>query len=159
MPEARSGRAGDAEGDGVFGREVADALEAADPDGIAGEQVLVLVDLGGEVVEEGAGSDSKKPERRLQRDAADAEVAGHHALAADGLEDAQQLFALAEAVEEDGERADVHGVRAEPDEVRVDARELVEAARGATGRVRGFRVRGAFRPPGSRPGCWSSAQR
>ena len=69
---------------------------------------------------------SNEAERRLQRDAADAEVAGHHALAGDGLEDAQQLFALAEAVEEDGERADVHGVRAEPDEVRVEARQLVE---------------------------------
>ncbi len=41
-----------------------------------------------------------------------------------GLEDAQQLFALAEAVEEDGERADVHGVGAEPDQVRVDAHQL-----------------------------------
>ena len=38
-------RSGDAERDGVCGGEVADALEAADPDGIAGEQVLVLVDL------------------------------------------------------------------------------------------------------------------
>ncbi len=36
------------------------------------------------------------------------------------------VFALAEAVEEDGERADVHGVRAEPDQVRLDAGELVE---------------------------------
>ena len=38
----------------------------------------------------------------------------------------QQLLALAEAVEEDGERADVHGVRAQPDQVRLDARQLVE---------------------------------
>jgi hypothetical protein len=45
---------------------------------------------------------------------------------AHGLKDAQQVFALAEAVEEDGERADVHGVRAEPDQVRLDASEFVE---------------------------------
>ena len=38
----------------------------------------------------------------------------------------RSVFALAEAVEEDGEGADVHGVGAEPDEVRLDAGELVE---------------------------------
>ncbi len=37
-----------------------------------------------------------------------------------------QLFALAEAVEKDGERADVHGVRAQPHQVRVQAHQLVE---------------------------------
>ena len=42
------------------------------------------------------------------------------------LEDAEDLFALAEAVEEDGERADVHGVGAEPDQVRLEAGQLVE---------------------------------
>ena len=45
---------------------------------------------------------------------------GHH------LEDAQNFFALAEGVEEDRERADVHGVRAQPDQVRIEAGELGE---------------------------------
>ena len=107
------------------GERIADTLQAVDPDGVAREQVFVLVDLPGKMfrkvlnllVEDRAAAPGE---------AADAEVAGHHALAGDGLEDAENLFALAEAVEEDGERADVHGVRAEPDQVRLDAGELVE---------------------------------
>ena len=38
----------------------------------------------------------------------------------------EQLFALAEAIEEDGERADVHGVRAQPDQVGLNAGQLIE---------------------------------
>ena len=45
--------------------------------------------------------------RRLERQPADAEVAGHHALAGEHLEDAQDVFALAEAVEEHAHRADI----------------------------------------------------
>ena len=60
------------------------------------------------------------------RQAADAHVAGHHALAGDVLKDAKQLFALAEAVEEDGQGADVHGVGAQPDQVRLDAGEFLQ---------------------------------
>jgi len=78
----------------------------------------------GEGVEEGADA-VVDVGGRLEGDSADADVAGHHALAADGFEDAEQVFALAEAVEEDGEGADVHGVGAEPDEVRLDAGELI----------------------------------
>ena len=103
----------------------AHALQPSHPDGVAGEQALVLVDLGGHVVEEGLDR-LEKALRRLQCQTADAEVAGHHALAADRLEDAQRGLALAPAVEEDGERADVHGVGAQPDQVRLDARDLVQ---------------------------------
>ncbi len=37
-----------------------------------------------------------------------------------------QLLTLAEAVEEDGQRADVHGMRAQPHQVRVQPHQLVE---------------------------------
>ncbi len=67
---------------------------------------------------------SKKVEGRLHGEAADADVAGHHALAGDGLKEAENVFALAEGVKEDGERANVHGVRAQPDQVGVEAAEL-----------------------------------
>ena len=63
-------------------------------------------------------------QRRLHRQAADAEVAGHHALAGHRLKDAQNLFALAEGVEKDGQRANVHGVRAQPDQVRIQPGQL-----------------------------------
>ena len=100
-------------------------MSAVDQDGIAGEQVLVLVDLRRHDVEQLLHA-IEEIERRLHREAADAEVGGHHALAGDVLEDPEHLFALAEGVEEDGERADVHGVRAQPDQVRIEAGQLVE---------------------------------
>ena len=92
---------------------------------IAGEQIRILVDLFGKGLDEGLDA-IKQIERRLHGEAADAEVAGHHALAGDCLKDAQDLLAFAECVEEDGQRADVHGVRAEPDQVRIQAREFGE---------------------------------
>ena len=100
-------------------------LEAALPDGVAGEEAFVLVDFGGEVVEEGADV-FEEMQGHFDGEAADADVGGHHALAADGFEDAEEVFALAEAVEEDGHGADVEGVGAEPDKVGVEALELHE---------------------------------
>ncbi len=65
-------------------------------------------------------------QRRFQRQPADAEVRGHHALPAHHLEDAHHVFAFAEAVEEHRHGADINGVRAQPDQVRSDARQLVQ---------------------------------
>ena len=93
--------------------------------GLFGQQVLVLVDVAREARQE-LLHPIEPSERRLHRHAADAEVRRHHALAADRLEQTQHVFALAEAIQEHGHRADVHGVRAQPDQVRVDARQLVQ---------------------------------
>ena len=49
-----------------------------------------------------------------------------HARARDRLVAVHQVLALAEAVEEDRHRADVEAVRAEPQQVVQDARDLVE---------------------------------
>ncbi len=62
--------------------------------------------------------------RRLQRQPADADVAGHHALAGEHFEDAQDVFALAEAVEEHAHRADIERVRSQPHQVAVEPRKL-----------------------------------
>src|SRR5207249_11712325 len=62
--------------------------------------------------------------RRLERQAADAKITGHHALPGIHLEDAQDVFALAEAVEKYRHGADVDSVRPEPHQVAVEAREL-----------------------------------
>ena len=91
--------------------------------------------------------------------AADAEVAGHHPLAGDGFEDAKDLFALAEGVEKDGERADVHGVRAEPDQVRVEARQFGEKNANPDGAFRNFEAAEVFRLPGSSRDCWPCGPR
>ena len=53
-------------------------------------------------------------------------------LAGEHLEDAQNVLALAEAVEEHRHRADVERVRAQPHQVAVDARQLASAARAST---------------------------
>ena len=129
------------------GGEIADALEAADPDGVAVEQAFVFLDVFGEGVEELADA-VVDVGGWLEGDAADADVAAHHALAADGFEDAKEVFALAEAVEEDGEGADVHGVRAEPDEVRLDAGELVEQDAEVLGTLGDFEAEEFFNRQG-----------
>ena len=100
-------------------------LGAAGPDAVVGEQVFVLVDAAGEDVNE--LPDARGPTaRRLERQPADAEIAGHHALAAEHFEDAQNVFALAEAVEEYAHRADIQRVRSQPDQVAVETRKLGE---------------------------------
>ena len=63
-------------------------------------------------------------ERRLERQTSDAEVAGHHALAGDGLKNVQDFLALAEAIKEDRHGAEVDGVRPKPNQVALDARQL-----------------------------------
>ena len=93
--------------------------------GIPGQQIFVLIDFRAESDWRNLPTRSKKSERRLQRHAADPEIRRHHALAADRLEQAQDVFALAEAVQEDRHRAHVHGMRSQPDQVRVDAGQFV----------------------------------
>ena len=93
------------------------------PDGIPSEQRLVLVNARGKRFEEFLNQ-FQPPERRLQRQPPDAEITGHHALAGDGLKDVENLLALPEAVEENRHGTQVDGVRAEPDQVALDARKL-----------------------------------
>src|ERR1035437_2862743 len=117
--------AGDSEVEHVLERNHADALGAANPDAVVGQQVFVLIDAAGEDVDEGL--DALVPAaRRFQGQPADAEVAGHHALAAELFEDLEDLLALAEAIEEHRHGADIEGVRAQPHQVAVEARELGE---------------------------------
>ena len=118
-------RAGNAHGDGVLRAQDADALRARHPDAVLGEQVFVFVDVAGQRVDH-APHAIQPVRRRFERQAADAEIAGHHPLAGDVLVNLHDLFALAEAVKEDGHRAEIDGVRAEPDQVRGDARQFGE---------------------------------
>ncbi len=113
------------ERDRIFGSDLGHAFGPHHPDGVPGQQVLVLVHSFGEAVGEVACFVEESQWRRKSQ-AADAEVRGHHALAADHFEQAQHVFALAEAIEKHRQRADVHGVRAQPHQVRVDAGEFVQ---------------------------------
>ena len=84
-------------------------------------------------------------QRRLQRQAADAEIAGHHALAGDGLEDVQNLLALAEAIEENRHGAEVDGVRPQPHQVALDARQFGQQHANPLRPRRDFQVQQLFR--------------
>ena len=85
--------------------------------------VFVLVDARGKAL--GELFHALQPAQRgLQRQPADAEIAGHHALAGNGLKDVQDLLALAEAIEENGHGAKVDGVRSQPHQVALDARQF-----------------------------------
>src|SRR6201987_746987 len=114
-----------AHADGIFGADDSPALRAAEPDAVIGEQAFVFVNVRGKGID--YATDLIEPvRRRLEGDAADAEIAGHHPLARDVFENLHDLFALAEGVEEDGPRAEIDCVGAEPDEVRSDARHFSE---------------------------------
>src|SRR5207302_280755 len=113
------------ERDRIFRRQVAYPLNPVQPDGIVVQQTLVLVHLRREVLKEVANLVIKIA-RRLHAQTADADVAGHHALAAYRLKNAHQLLALAEAIEKHRQRANVHSMRAEPDQMRLNARQLIE---------------------------------
>ncbi len=132
--------AGDAERDRILFREVANTLEPIDEDRIAGEEVGILVDLFRECLDEGLNA-LEESEGRLHREPADAEVAGHHPLAGHHLEDAENFFALAEGVEEHGEGANVHGMRAQPDEVRIEAGDLGEQDANPLGALGDFELK------------------
>ncbi len=148
---------GHSKGNGVRGRQMAHAHETVAEDGIAGEQVGVLVDLLREGADEGLHA-IKEVEGRLHGQAADADVAGHHALAGYGFKEAENVFALAEGVKENGERADVHGVRAEPDQVGVEAAQLGQQDAQPLGLVGNFQAEQLFHGQSSNRDCWRAGR-
>src|SRR5205823_3834943 len=105
--------------------EMRDPLGTFYPDRIRGKQIFIFVhalrkhgsELSYFVVE---------IERWFQRQPAHTKVRGHHALAGDHLEDAENVFALAEAIKEDGHGAHVERMRSQPDQMRGDARQLIQ---------------------------------
>ena len=69
---------------------------------------------------------AKEIDRRFHGEAANAEVTGHHALASHCFKEPEDILTLAKGIEKDRERADVHGVRAEPDQVGIEPGELCQ---------------------------------
>ncbi len=116
-------RAGDAEGEAAGDVEVAHALGALLPDGVAGEQALVVVQALGHVVEEFADH-GHGLRGEVLCDAAGADVGHVHAQARDGLEDVEDLLAVPEAVDHHRQGAQLHAGGGERDQVRGDPVEL-----------------------------------
>jgi hypothetical protein len=116
-------RAGDAERQQRLLVERARPAQPAQHDLVAVEQVAVLVDAVGHVHAELADL-GLEPERDVLEDAADLDVARVHALARGHLEQVEDLLALAEAVPEHRDRAEVERARAQPHQVAHDPVEL-----------------------------------
>ena len=114
-----------AERDRVLGGEEADALCPLQPDRLPVEERLVLVDPRREHVCE-LPALGEKAGRDVFGEPAGLEVARVHAHAGDELEEVEHGVALAEAVPEERDRPQLERTRAEPDQMRVDARQLAE---------------------------------
>ncbi len=118
-------RPGHAELEQPLARDDAGALGAREEDLVAVEQVLVLADPHRHVGDELAQL-RLEAERDVLDHAADLEVARVHALPGRHLEQVEDPVALAEAVPEHRDRAEVERRRPQPDEVGVDPVELEE---------------------------------
>ena len=118
-------RPGLAQRDRVLGREQADAAGALEEDDVVVEERLVLVDAL-------RHHSTKRRHSRVEAgrdvlcEAAGLEVAGVHPHARDHLEEVEHQVALAERVPEDRDRPQLEPRRPEPDEVRVNPRQLRE---------------------------------
>ena len=99
-------------------------LRALEEDLVAVEQRLVLVDARRACRRMNSRTFSLEAGRDVLDHAADLEVARVHALARRHLEQVEDRVALAEAVPEHRDRAEVERRGAEPDQVRVDPVEL-----------------------------------
>ena len=92
-------------------------------DPVVAQQIVELVDDGLELVEKDLGAIGPAL-GEVVRDAPDPVVVVEQPRAAEPLEEIQNLLALAKAVEKRRERAEVHPVGAEGQQVRGDALEL-----------------------------------
>jgi hypothetical protein len=82
----------------------------------------------------------EESEWRLHRQAANAKVAGHHALTGNGFEESENLLTFAKGVEENGQSANVHRVCAEPDQVRIQAAEFGQQNTNPLGALGDFQI-------------------
>src|ERR1700722_7504087 len=118
-------RPANTERNSIGSREMTPSLEPVPEDGIAGQQVCILIDLLRESADEGLHA-VEKVERWFQSKAADADVAGHHALAGHSFKETENVFAFPECVKKNGHCANVESVGAQPDQVRIEAAQFSE---------------------------------
>ena len=117
--------AGEAPGPGVLQADHADVDVALLEDAVAGQQVFEIVaDLEERIAERLDVVDQLR--RQVLMHAADAEVRRVHARARGALVEHHQLLALLEAPQRRGERADVHRLRGDVEDVRQQPPDLAE---------------------------------
>src|SRR5258708_16211653 len=130
-------RTADAKRDAIGGIEKADIAGAADPDTVTGVQVGVFLNAALEILTE-ALDVFLEGVVGLVLQAADTESVGGKARAAVFFKDLEDFFALAHAIEEGRESADIEGVRAEPEQVAGYALEFGKDGADDPGARRGF---------------------
>ena len=125
-------------------RHHADADRTRKPNRVRADQLVVLVDL---IAHEGDDLAAACLEalRQILGNAADLAVPRVHAGAAGHLEQVEHLVARTEAVEEQGDAAEVDGAGAEKHEVRVNARQLLEDHADPLGAARHLELEGLLR--------------
>ena len=123
-PAGTQRRTARAQSNGIVRAQAGDALGAHHENRISGQQPFIFIHVPKEAVGE-LFDFFEESQRRLQRQPANAEIRRHHPLSADHLKESQNIFAFAEAIEKHRHRAQVHGVRSQPDQVRIDPRQLI----------------------------------
>src|SRR5712692_6091294 len=114
------GRTGQAEVYGFFGWKQADADGPLKPDSVRVQQRLVFVDTSGKNLQEVAHP-LFEFRIRIPPQTADAKSVRGKPRADEVFEYLENLFAFAKAVQQHGDRADVHRVSAQPEQMRSDA--------------------------------------
>src|SRR5689334_13119216 len=109
-------RSGKSPVDRVFSGDAADALRASLKNLVAAKQRMKLVERSWKVIEKLFAA-ILETRRQIHHQTADAEVRRRQSSTWRSLDHVQDLFALAETVKENGHRADIERVCAEPDEM------------------------------------------
>src|SRR5207253_7542639 len=120
---ARDG-AGAAQANRIFLGEHADAARALEEDAVAIQEAR-KIDVGFRKIGDELAHLGNEIVVDVEEQPADARVARVEALAAGGLEDVVEQFALVEGVEERGEGAEVDGRRADAEQMIAEPAELV----------------------------------
>src|SRR5246127_3197898 len=134
---------GGAESDAVGGTEHADVARAANPDTVAGQEIDIVLDAALEILAE-ALDVLLESLVCLVLQTANAESVRGEARATILFEDFEDFFALAEAVEERGESADVQSMSAEPNQVAGNALQFRKDGANDPGAWRRFGIEEFF---------------
>ena len=150
--------AGEAPVPGILQLDHADIDVALLEDAVAGEQAVEIVDhLQERIAERADVVDQLR--RQILMHAAGPEIGRVHARARGALVEHHQLFALLEAPQRRRERADVHRLRGDVEQMRQQPADLGIEHADQLRALRHLDARAAFRPPGRRRAPGSSARR
>src|SRR5688572_2939944 len=129
--------------DSIFSGDEADALRSTLEDLVAAEQRVKLCDRRKKTIEK-LFAPVLESGRKVHHQSADTKIGWRESSTGGGLDQVHYLLAFAEAVEEDGHRANIERVRAEPHEVRGDALNLAHQNANRLCALRNFEAKQLF---------------